>query len=739
MVVQDTKREAGSGARTNSRQAGPRTDAGSRSSTATSVASISGRGRSPGPSRTADGRSLASAAGGSRAAGAAGAAAAMQPRPSRHNTAAAPGTGTAPYRYLVLPGNESVLLREALERRPWWEPVAAAAAPPPPPPAGAVSLRKDKNKDGAGLAQQQQQQQQQRWNLWAGLNGQRFTQFELLQPGGAGGPEGASRTDPPTLRRLVNRLQDHRVICTKSGLAAVLESIKAAMTAGGGGGAVAGGAAAEGGASGASAGPASSEAGIEPTRSRSQLDLSWIPETYVVPAGPKAAAAGGGGGGALARFKAAFARHAAAGRRVWIAKPTSLNRGNGIEVYDSLDRILEHIKGRPAGSNLILQKYIERPLLLGGRKFDIRAYVLVGPDGAVWFHKEAYCRTSSTPYDSSDLANRSAHLTNDAVQKHLDTYHAFEDHCKMSLQELGPALRRAAATTSTAAAAAAHPAAPSPTAASPASSSAVTDPASASASASASAGALTAASLSPEDDGGGGGDSCALSSLDTSPGSETGLWGRMRRCVAALFSVAGPLLNPRRLGHCFELLGLDFMMDAEGGLYLIEVNTSPALFRAGSYLSDLLPRLVEEVVQKVVDPIFPQPPPPPPPPPSGAPPAPAPAPSASQLPAAQLAGTAATAEATDGAAASTAWPLLDGFVRVELDEQLAAAAAAAARGKGSTAARAASPGPLGARAAAGPAAAAAGGKGRGPGSRPAAVAVVAMGGGVRVARLTSKK
>jgi tubulin--tyrosine ligase len=39
--------------------------------------------------------------------------------------------------------------------------------------------------------------------------------------------------------------------------------------------------------------------------------------------------------------------------------------------------------------------------------------------------------------------------------------------------------------------------------------------------------------------------------------------------------------------------------------YLLEVNSSPALFRAGAYLSDLLPRVMEEVVQKAVDPWFP--------------------------------------------------------------------------------------------------------------------------------------
>ena len=34
-------------------------------------------------------------------------------------------------------------------------------------------------------------------------------------------------------------------------------------------------------------------------------------------------------------------------------------------------------------------------------------------------------------------------------------------------------------------------------------------------------------------------------------------------------------------------------------MYLIEVNTSPALYRHGQVLTDLLPLLIEEVVQKV--------------------------------------------------------------------------------------------------------------------------------------------
>jgi hypothetical protein len=42
----------------------------------------------------------------------------------------------------------------------------------------------------------------------------------------------------------------------------------------------------------------------------------------------------------------------------------------------------------------------------GGRKFDVRCYVLVTPDAKVYLHREAYARTCCAPYtpgDTSDL------------------------------------------------------------------------------------------------------------------------------------------------------------------------------------------------------------------------------------------------------------------------------------------------------------------------------------------------
>ena len=71
---------------------------------------------------------------------------------------------------------------------------------------------------------------------------------------------------------------------------------------------------------------------------------------------------------------------------------------------------------------------------------------------------------------------------------------------------------------------------------------------------------------------------------------------------------AAVFLCPPCCDHGFELYGLDFMVTDEGAVQLIEANTSPALFQRGAYLTEMLPRLIEETFQKAIDSVHPPPP-----------------------------------------------------------------------------------------------------------------------------------
>jgi hypothetical protein len=71
------------------------------------------------------------------------------------------------------------------------------------------------------------------------------------------------------------------------------------------------------------------------------------------------------------------------------------------------DNALSYINSKGAvGTTWVVQKYLEKPMLLGGRKFDIRSYVLVTGDKKVYFHKESYIRTSGTKFSLANLEDR---------------------------------------------------------------------------------------------------------------------------------------------------------------------------------------------------------------------------------------------------------------------------------------------------------------------------------------------
>ncbi|XP_017024112.1 tubulin glycylase 3B [Drosophila kikkawai] len=105
-------------------------------------------------------------------------------------------------------------------------------------------------------------------------------------------------------------------------------------------------------------------------------------------------------------------------RNLWILKPGYQSRGIGIVIRSSLDDILQWTSNNQ-NKKYIVQKYIERPLLVYRTKFDIRQYMLITISDTtvnIWMYRDCYLRFSSQEFTMDDL-RESIHLTNNSVQK----------------------------------------------------------------------------------------------------------------------------------------------------------------------------------------------------------------------------------------------------------------------------------------------------------------------------------
>ena len=76
--------------------------------------------------------------------------------------------------------------------------------------------------------------------------------------------------------------------------------------------------------------------------------------------------------------------------------------------------------------NYVISRYIDKPLLIGGKKFDLRMYVLVTSYRPLraGLHSGGFARFCTEKYsdDVGVLDNMMIHLTNVAVQKGGDEY-----------------------------------------------------------------------------------------------------------------------------------------------------------------------------------------------------------------------------------------------------------------------------------------------------------------------------
>ncbi len=154
--------------------------------------------------------------------------------------------------------------------------------------------------------------------------------------------------------------------------------------------------------------------------------FNFFPQTFVLP-------------GEYLLFVEAFKRL----KGIWIMKPVGKCQGRGIFLVDKLSQTAQwrtdnrFNPNAPQPESYVAQQYIHNPLLIGGRKFDIRLYALVTSYNPlqIYMYRDGFARFSVARYSMKNIHNTFVHVTNVAVQKTSQEYDA-DTGGKMFLPQL---------------------------------------------------------------------------------------------------------------------------------------------------------------------------------------------------------------------------------------------------------------------------------------------------------------
>ena len=93
------------------------------------------------------------------------------------------------------------------------------------------------------------------------------------------------------------------------------------------------------------------------------------------------------------------------------------------------------MKSRMYCSNeIIIQKYLDNPLLYKNRKFDIRCFVLLDSNFNLYFCREGHLKGSSELYNLNN-SNKYIHITNYSLQKNSNNFELYEIGNEMSYKD----------------------------------------------------------------------------------------------------------------------------------------------------------------------------------------------------------------------------------------------------------------------------------------------------------------
>jgi hypothetical protein len=113
-------------------------------------------------------------------------------------------------------------------------------------------------------------------------------------------------------------------------------------------------------------------------------------------------------------------------KTVFVLKPSLADKAAEIFMFDSRDQLYEFFERRYCECDegdlqylreWVVQKYIDRPLLLfGNRKFHIRAYIVAVGALRVYLYGGMLALFAKKAYDRSNLTDKFSHITNTCIQ-----------------------------------------------------------------------------------------------------------------------------------------------------------------------------------------------------------------------------------------------------------------------------------------------------------------------------------
>ena len=86
-------------------------------------------------------------------------------------------------------------------------------------------------------------------------------------------------------------------------------------------------------------------------------------------------------------------------------KPIGRSQGKGIFLFQKISDISEWSDNSNQPESYIVQRYINNPLLIGHKKFDLRIYVLVTSHNPliIYLYRSGFARFTHYRYETNDI------------------------------------------------------------------------------------------------------------------------------------------------------------------------------------------------------------------------------------------------------------------------------------------------------------------------------------------------